>query len=75
MASFSFLDLSKISLTFEVEYQYESFCRDAHFTVPTFDFFFKVVLPKANKERLIMERDYLGRILSSKVPDSPILYA
>lgn len=41
---------------------------DAHFTVPTFDFYFKVVLPKANKERLIMERDMLGRIVKSQVP-------
>ena len=41
---------------------------DAHFTVPTLDFIFKVVIPKANKERLIMERDMMGRILSSKVP-------
>ncbi len=41
---------------------------DAHFTIPTFDFIFKVAIPKANKERLIMERDMMGRILSSKVP-------
>ena len=41
---------------------------DAHFTVPTLDFIFKVAIPKANKERLIMERDMMGRILSSKVP-------
>jgi hypothetical protein len=54
---------------------HEFICRDAHFAVPTFDFFFKVTLPKANKERLIMERDYLGRIVSSKVPESPITYA
>ena len=42
--------------------------RDAHFTVPTLDFIFKVSIPKANKERLIIERDMMGRILSSKVP-------
>jgi len=40
-----------------------------YFTVPTFDFFFKVNLPKANKERLIIDRDYLGRIVASKVPE------
>lgn len=42
---------------------------DAHLIVPTFDFYFKVAIPKANKERLIMERDMMGRILSSKVPE------
>lgn len=40
-----------------------------HFTVPQFEFYFKVAIPNANKERLIMERDMMGRILSSKVPD------
>jgi hypothetical protein len=49
--------------------------RDGHFAIPQFDFYFKVALPKVNKERLIMERDYLGRIVSSKVPESPITYA
>lgn len=39
---------------------------DAHFTVPQFDFYFKVAIPKANKERLITARDKFGRILSSK---------
>jgi len=53
----------------------ESIGRDAHFTVPTFDFFFKVALPKANKERLIIERDFMGRILHSQVPDPPNYYA
>ena len=56
--------------------------RDTHFTVPiypeyfdsaqhrrTFDFFFKVNIPKVNKERIITERDDFGRILSSKVPE------
>lgn len=42
---------------------------DAHFTVPTLDFIFRVAIPKANKDRLIMERDMMGRILSSKVPE------
>jgi hypothetical protein len=39
---------------------------NTHFTVPTFDFFFKVHIPKANKERLIVERDNYGRIVTSK---------
>lgn len=42
---------------------------DTHFTAPQFDFYFKIAIPKANKERLIMERDMMGRILSSKVPE------
>jgi len=42
--------------------------RDTHFAVPTFDFYFKIELPKANKERIIMERDNLGRIMESRVP-------
>ena len=46
---------------------HESFCGDAHFTVSTFDFYFKIVLPKANKERLIIERNELGQIVRSKV--------
>ena len=41
---------------------------DAYFAVPTFDFYFKVALPKANKERIIAERDcFLGRILYSRL--------
>lgn len=53
-----------------LEYFYVSLkSRDAHFTVPQFEFIFKVAIPKANKERLIMERDMMGRILSSKVPE------
>jgi type II restriction/modification system DNA methylase subunit YeeA len=46
---------------------YEPFCWDAHFTVPTFDFFFKVALPKANKERIIVERNKLGQVVKSIV--------
>lgn len=51
------------------------FMRDTHFTLPTynsersrmnFEFFFKFPIPKANKERIITERDGLGRIVSSK---------
>lgn len=59
-----------------------SFSWDGIFTVSQFDptsplrigglrginFYFKVVLPKARKEREIIERDYLGRIIKSKVP-------
>jgi len=55
---------------FLLQYTYEfTRSRDAHFTVPTFDFYFKVVLPKANKGRLIIERNKLGQIVNSKVPD------
>lgn len=39
-----------------------------HFSVPQFDFVFKVAIPKANKERLIVERDMMGRIVKSQVP-------
>jgi len=52
-----------------------NFVQDSLFTVPQFDFYFKVNIPKANKERLIMERDYLGRIVTSKVPELPTTYA
>jgi len=45
---------------------YESRSRESHFIVPTFDFYFKVMLPKPNKEREILERDVLGRIIHSK---------
>lgn len=37
--------------------------RDAYFIVPTFNFYFKVNIPEPNKEREILERDSLGRIL------------
>jgi len=51
-----------------LKYNYvTAFVRDAHFTVPTFDIYFKVAIPKANKERIILERDKLGRIIHSKV--------
>jgi len=43
---------------------------DAHFTVPTLDFIFKVAIPKANKDRLITKRDSHGRIVSSRVEDN-----
>jgi len=48
-----------------------SFVRDAHFAVPTFDFYFRVALPRARKEREIIERDFRGRILHSRVPEYP----
>jgi hypothetical protein len=51
-----------------IKYTHGSFCWDLHFTVPTFDFYFKMALPKGNKERFIIERDYLGRIVHSMVP-------
>ena len=48
--------------------------RDAHFTVPTynfmnhfmnFDFIFKVSIPEPNKDRMIVERGARGRIMKS----------
>jgi len=56
-------------------WRYEFVCWDSLFTVPTFDFYFKVVLPRARKEREIVQRDYLGRIVASKVPNIVIPYA
>lgn len=59
-----------------INFNYEFYkMRDTHFTVPTFDFYFKVALPKANKERLIIERNELGQIVSSKVPELSIFHA
>ncbi|MFC1727567.1 hypothetical protein ACFL0Y_03520, partial [Patescibacteria group bacterium] len=49
-------------------------CGDSLFAVPTFDFFFKVAIPKSRKGREIIKRDYLGRIVAAKVPELP-LYA
>jgi len=54
---------------------YEPFVRDSLFISPTFEFFFKVALPKKQKAREIIERDYLGRIVATKVPDLPKYYA
>ena len=48
---------------------------EAHFFNPTFDFNFKITIPSARKERDIILRDNLGRILSSKVPELPYKYA
>jgi len=46
---------------------YVTFNWDSLFTDPTFDFYFKVVLPRARKAREIVERDGLGRIICSVV--------
>ena len=61
--------LSKLSLLILLSFSYESFNWDSLFTNPTFDFYFKVVLPKKQKEREIIERDYLGRIIKARVPE------
>lgn len=50
-----------------LKYFHEPIGWDAHFAIPTFDFYFKFQLPKPIKERIILERDELGRILTSKV--------
>ena len=52
---------------FTLNMGYESISRDTHFTVPTFDFYVKVAIPKPNKARWIMERDCRGRILKSTI--------
>ena len=41
------------------------FAWDAHFTIPTLDFIFKIKIPEPNKGRLILERDNFGRIIHS----------
>jgi hypothetical protein len=52
-----------------VKYVYEFYKMwDAHFTVPQFEFYFKVTIPKANKEKLILQRNELGQIVKSQVP-------
>lgn len=53
-----------------LKYGYEFFKSwDIQFSVPTFDFKFFVAIPRANKERLIIERNQLGQIVHSKVPE------
>jgi len=47
---------------------------DSLSAVPTFDFFFKVNVPKPRKGREIVERDGLGRIVSARVFDTKITY-
>ena len=54
--------------------KYVTFCWDSDFSVPTFDFRFLASIPKANKERLILERNQLGQIVRSKVPEIPTKY-
>jgi hypothetical protein len=39
---------------------------DSLFTNPIFEFYFKVMIPGPNKERIILGRDKFGRILRSK---------
>jgi len=53
---------------------YVTFYRDSLFTAPTFDFYFKLVLPKKNKAREILQRDYLGRIVKAKVPEATTIF-
>jgi len=48
---------------------YEPQRRDTYFAVPTFDFYFRINIPKKRKDREIVERNYLGRILKTKVPE------
>lgn len=51
-----------------LKFTYVTFSRDGHFTIPQFDFYFKFLIPKASKERLILQRNKLGQITRSKVP-------
>lgn len=51
---------------------YGCFLRDAHFTVPTFEFNFEVKLPLPNKGRFIVKRDRIGRIVKTIVPPTTI---
>lgn len=48
---------------------YESICWDSLFTGPQFYFYFKVELPRKRKEREIIEWDYLGRVITPRVPE------
>ncbi len=57
-----------------LKFGYGTECGNVIFTNQTFDFHFKLEAPKARKEREIIERDYLGGIVSSKVPELLILY-
>lgn len=41
-----------------IEFRYVTFCGDTHFTVPQFDFYFKFLIPRPNKERIIIEGDW-----------------
>ena len=44
-----------------------NFMRDSLFAIPTFDFYFEFPIPKPNKERMILERDRLGRLVKSSI--------
>ena len=52
-------------MRYNLKYEFNGW--DSLFTNPTFDFYFKVTLPKLNKDRIITERDKLGRIVTSEV--------
>lgn len=54
---------------FDVISHVTDFLWDSLFTAPLSDFYFKVELAKPQKEREITQRDYLGRIVSSKVSE------
>ncbi|MFH1971376.1 MAG: hypothetical protein ABIJ05_03280 [Patescibacteria group bacterium] len=43
---------------------------NVHFTVPTFDFYFKFEIPEPKKERIIIERDAYGRIIHSRLSET-----
>ena len=45
-----------------------NFMRDSLFAIPTFDFYFKIILPRPSTERIIVERVNLGRIVHSSAP-------
>ena len=47
-----------------------AFVWDIHFTIPTFDFYFKFKIPEPNKDRLITERDESGRIITQVLKTS-----
>ena len=53
--------------------QYVFTFRDTNFTIPTFYFYFKVNIPKPNKERIITQRDRLGRIVAGSLYKTNIL--
>jgi len=50
-----------------IKYAHESFSGDAHFGIPTFDFYFKFSIPKPNRERIITKRNSMGQIVHSRV--------
>ena len=49
-----------------------AFVWDTHFTVPTFDFWFKFKIPEPNKDRLIVRRNKLGQIVQTLVTKNSI---